>query len=283
MRKRHFTHALSALLLAAPFLALTAPAHAATSSGINDFSCKPSAEHPRPVVLAHGTFGNASDNWLVGAPYIASRGFCVFELDYGQEPGVPLFHGLAPVAQSAQQLADYVDQVLAATGAAQVDIVGHSQGGMMPRYYLKFLGGAGKVHTLVGLAPSNHGTDLDGIETLAATYFPGAVGLIGTACPACSDQIVGSPLMQQLNAGGDTVPGVQYTVISTQYDEVVTPWQSQALEGPNVRNVLLQDLCAADLSEHVAIGTTDKIALHEAVNALDPANASPTSCLSAFS
>jgi triacylglycerol esterase/lipase EstA (alpha/beta hydrolase family) len=281
MRSR-FAHAVSALLLAAPFLALAAPAQAA-ASGINDFSCRPSAEHPRPVVLVHGTFANAGDNWLVGAPYIASRGFCVFELDYGQEPGVPLFHGLAPVAQSAQQLADYVDQVLAATGASQVDIVGHSQGGMMPRYYLKFLGGAAKVHTLVGLAPSNHGTDLDGIETLAADYFPGAIGLIGTGCPACTDQIVGSPLMQQLNAGGDTVPGVQYTVISTLYDEVVTPWQSQFLAGPDVHNVLLQDLCAVDLSEHVAIGTTDKIALHETVDALDPAHATPTDCLSALS
>ena len=60
-----------------------------------------------------------------------------------------------------------------ATGASQVDIVGHSQGGMMPRYYIKFLGGAAKVHTLVGLAPSNHGTTLDGLFTLAS-YFPGA-------------------------------------------------------------------------------------------------------------
>ena len=37
-------------------------------------------------------------------------------------------------------------------------MVGHSQGGMMPRYYIKFLGGADKVDDLVGLAPSNHGT-----------------------------------------------------------------------------------------------------------------------------
>ncbi|ACU74796.1 lipase class 2 [Catenulispora acidiphila DSM 44928] len=283
MRKRRILHALSALLLVAPLVALAAPAQAATSSGINDFSCKPSAAHPRPVVLVHGTFGNASDNWLVGAPYIAARGYCVFELDYGQEPGIPLFHGLAPVAQSAQQLSDYVNQVLGATGASQVDIVGHSQGGMMPRYYLKFLGDAAKVHTLVGLAPSNHGTNLDDIETLAADYFPAALGLIGTACPSCSDQIVGSPLMQQLNAGGDTVPGVQYTVISTLFDEVVTPWQSQRLSGANVHNILLQNLCPTDLSEHVLIGTTDKIALHEAVNALDPSHATPTTCLSAFS
>ena len=53
-------------------------------------------------------------------------------------------------------------RVLAATGAAKVDLVGHSQGGMMPRYYLKFLGGAALVNRLVALAPSNHGTTLDG-------------------------------------------------------------------------------------------------------------------------
>ena len=45
---------------------------------------------------------------------------------------------------------------------------------MMPRYYLKFLGGAAKVHTLVGLAPSNHGTDLDGHRSRWPPIFPGA-------------------------------------------------------------------------------------------------------------
>jgi triacylglycerol esterase/lipase EstA (alpha/beta hydrolase family) len=279
------TRAVLALLLAAPvaLFAAAAPAHAsAPTSGVDDFTCRPSAAHPRPVVLVHGTFGNAWDNWLVGAPYIAARGFCVFELDYGQEPGIPLIHGLAPIEGSAQQLSDHVDQVLAATGASQVDVVGHSQGGMMPRYYLKFLGGAAKVHTLVGLAPSNHGTTLDGITTLAERY-PGAIDLVGSACPACAEQVQGSAFVQNLNAGGDTVPGVHYTVISSRYDEVVTPYQSQFLSGPDVDDILLQNLCAADLSEHVAIGTVDKVALHEVVNALDPAHASPTTCWSAFS
>jgi triacylglycerol esterase/lipase EstA (alpha/beta hydrolase family) len=281
--RRRGLRAVVAILVTAGAAAFSAaPAHAATTSGINDFSCRPSAQHPRPVVLVHGTFGNGWDNWLVGAPYIASRGFCVFELDYGQEPGIPLIHGLAPIEQSAQQLSDYVNQVLAATGASQVDIVGHSQGGMMPRYYLKFLGGAAKVHTLVGLAPSNHGTTLDGIATLAAQY-PGALALVGSACPACAEQVDGSAFLQNLNAGGDTVPGVDYTVISSRYDEVVTPYQTQFLSGPNVTNILLQNLCPLDVSEHVAIGTVDKIALHQVVDALDPAHATPTTCLSAFS
>ncbi|MGW2510189.1 esterase/lipase family protein [Streptomyces scopuliridis] len=252
---------------------------AAPSSGWNDYSCKPSSAHPRPVVLVHGTLANSVDNWLGLAPYLVNRGYCVFSLDYGQLPGVPFFHGLGPIDASAGQLATYVDKVLAATGAAKADVVGHSQGGMMPRYYLKFLGGAAKVNALVGIAPSNRGSTLLGLTQLLK-YFPGAEDLLNEKTPALADQIAGSPFLTKLNAGGDTVPGVRYTVIATRYDEVVTPYRSQFLTGPDVRNVLLQDLCPVDISEHVAIGTIDRIAFHEVTNALDPARATPTTCSS---
>jgi triacylglycerol esterase/lipase EstA (alpha/beta hydrolase family) len=255
---------------------------AASSSGWNDYSCKPSAAHPRPVVLVHGTFANSVDNWLGLAPYLTDRGYCVFSLDYGQLPGVPFFHALGPIDKSAEQLSAYVDKVLAATGAAEADLVGHSQGGMMPRYYLKFLGGAGKVNALVGIAPNNHGTTLSGLANLLP-YFPGAEDLLSTATPALAQQVVGSAFMTKLNAGGDTVPGVRYTVIATKYDEVVTPWRTQFLTGSDVKNVLLQDLCAVDISEHALIGLTDRIAFHEVANALDPAHARPTTCASVFS
>lgn len=49
-----------------------------------------------------------------------------------------------------------------------------------------------------------------------------------------------------------------------------------------MRNVLLQDLCPLDLSEHLAIGLSDRIAFHEVANALDPARATPTTCASVF-
>lgn len=250
--------------------------------GWNDFSCKPSAAHPRPVVLVHGTFGNSVDNWLGLAPYLVQRGYCVYSLDYGQLPGVPFFHGLGPIEESARQLDVYVDRVLEATGAAETDIVGHSQGGMMPRQYLKFHGGAAKVNALVGLAPDNHGTTLMGLTALIE-HFPGAGDAVDEHTPGLADQIAGSEFLRRLNEGGDTVPGVQYTVIATRYDQVVTPYASQFLSGPNVRNVLLQDLCPVDLSEHLAIGLADRIAFHEAANALDPANATPTTCASALS
>ncbi|WP_217238819.1 triacylglycerol lipase [Streptomyces sp. AC555_RSS877] len=274
---------LAALLLTAAVAVVPATtAQAADSSGgggWNNYSCKPSAAHPRPVVLVHGTFANSVDNWLGLAPYLKNRGYCVFSLDYGQLPGVPLVHALGPIDKSAEQLKAYVDKVLAATGAAETDLVGHSQGGMMPRYYLKFLGGAAKVNALVGIAPSNHGTTLSGFTRLLP-YFPGIEDLLTTNTPALADQVAGSAFLTKLNEGGDTVPGVRYTVLATKYDEVVTPYRSQFLSGPDVRNILLQDLCPADLSEHAVIGLLDRIAFHEVANALDPAHAIPTTCAS---
>ncbi|ROQ62594.1 lipase (class 2) [Streptomyces sp. 840.1] len=279
---------LAALLLAvaavatptATAAAATPTAVTATSHGWNDYSCKPSAAHPRPVVLVHGTFGNSVDNWLVLAPYLVNRGYCVYSLDYGQLPGVPLFNGLGPVDKSAGQLATFVDKVLASTGAPKADIVGHSQGGMMPNYYLKFLGGAAKVNAMIGLAPDNHGTTLLGLTKLLP-YFPGAGDLLNEHTPGLADQVAGSPFVTKLNSLPDTVPGVHYTVIATKYDEVVTPYRTQFLDGPDVHNVLLQDLCPVDLSEHVAIGTVDRVAYHEVANALDPAHATRTNCASA--
>ncbi|MFJ2774172.1 esterase/lipase family protein [Streptomyces sp. NPDC087300] len=286
---RRALHAFAAALLAAGALTLTPTAATAatpdatavttTSSGWNDYGCKPSAAHPRPVVLVHGTFGNSIDNWLVLAPYLVKRGYCVYSLDYGQLPGVPFFNGLGPIDKSAEQLDAFVDKVLAATGAKKADLVGHSQGGMMPRQYLKFLGGAAKVNALIGLAPDNHGTTLLGLTKLLP-YFPGAEDLLTEKTPGLADQVAGSAFLTKLNAGGDTVPGVRYTVISTKYDEVVTPYRSQFLNGPNVHNVTLQDLCPVDIAEHVTIGILDRVAHHEVANALDPAHATPSTCLS---
>jgi triacylglycerol esterase/lipase EstA (alpha/beta hydrolase family) len=230
----------------------------------------------------HGTLGNSVDNWLGLAPYLEDRGYCVFSLDYGQLSGVPVFYGLGPIDKSAGQLSAFVDKVLTATGAAKADLVGHSQGGMMPRYYLKFLGGAAKVNALVGIAPDNHGTDLDGLIKLLP-YFPGAADLISAATPGLADQMAGSAFLTKLNAGGDTVPGVHYTVIASKYDEVVTPYTSQYLSGSDVHNVLIQNLCSLDLSEHVLIGLTDRIAFHEVANALDPAHATAPPCASVLS
>ncbi|WP_445548337.1 MULTISPECIES: esterase/lipase family protein [unclassified Frankia] len=226
---------------------------------IDDWKARPSAEHPRPVVLVHGTFGNARDYWITTAPVLAAAGFTVFRLDYGALPGIPVLHGLDSIEKSAQQLAAFVDKVLAATGASQVDIVGHSQGGMMPRYYIKFLGGAGKVNRLISLSPSNHGMAENELVTLAK-QFPGAEQLIGsTMPPACADQTIGSVLLTKLNGDGETVPGVQYTVIASKFDDVVTPYASAFLNGPGVQNITLQDLYPVDISNHGAMAANPMV------------------------
>jgi triacylglycerol esterase/lipase EstA (alpha/beta hydrolase family) len=242
-------------------------------AGANDNSCRPSAAHPRPVVLVNGTFANQIDSWNAISPLLKNNGYCVYTFEYG---GRGFIEATGPIAASAGQLKTEVDNVLARTGAAKVDIVGWSQGGMMPRYYLKNLGGASKVNALVGLAPSNHGTSLDGLATLAG-YFPGALDLVGSVCPACQDQVRGSAFITALNAGGDTVPGVRYTVIQSKYDEVVTPYRSAFLSGSNVTNITLQDQCILDFGDHLSM-TSDHIAARDVLNALDPAHATGTLC-----
>ncbi|MBA3798552.1 MAG: lipase family protein [Actinomycetota bacterium] len=204
--------------------------------GSNDFNCRPTPTKPYPVVLVHGTFADSFVSWQSLSPMLAHDGYCVFALDYGNR-------GTGPIETSATQLRDFIDSVLSATGAAKVSIVGHSQGGMMPRYYLRFLGGAAKVDELIGLSPSNHGTT----QPLAP--------VVGPVCTACAQQVTGSPFLTNLNAGYEVEPGVDYTVLVTRYDEVVLPYRSQYLTGPagQLTNITLQAKCPLDFTEHLLI------------------------------
>jgi triacylglycerol esterase/lipase EstA (alpha/beta hydrolase family) len=294
---RHRAHVAFAIVFAAVTLAFTAaPAFAgqlpviyngiyglaqasptASPPGANNWSCKPSTAHPYPVILVHGTFENMADNWNALSPLLYDNGYCVFAFNYGSYDGSGAagIYATGDIAASAQQLSSFVDEVLGETGATKVDLVGHSQGGMMPRYYLKFLGGASYVNTLVGLAPSNHGTSLDGIFTLS-NYLPGSNAFLAD-CPACQEQDAGSAFLNNLNAGGDTVPGVNYTVIESKNDEVVTPYTSAFLSGPNVTNVTLQDQCPLDQGEHLSMAY-DHIADADVLTALDPADPQHPAC-----
>ncbi len=228
-------------LSAAGLLFAAIPATAAEASGgVNDFSCRPSAAHPRPVVTAHGLFGNGPGNFLAIAPLLASKGYCVFTPTYGQSV-IPGIGGTDYVQNSAKEFGSYIDKVLTATGAAKVDVVGHSEGGIMPRYYLKNLGGAAKVNHFVALAPPNHGTTMSGIAELAK-LFPGAAQLlVGGLCKSCLQLIRDSDFIRDLNAGGETQPGVRYTVIVSTTDFLVTPTSTSFLTGPDVRNIVIQD------------------------------------------
>lgn len=244
----------------------------ASPPGANDWTCKPTAAHPQPVVLVHGTFADMSNSWQAISPLLKNNGYCVFALNYGDYNGSGAIgvYGVDDIPTSAGELNAFVDKVRAATGAAEVDLVGHSQGGMMPRYYLKYLGGASEVRALVGLSPSNHGTTLDGLFILS-NFFPGANQFTGALCPACEQQRAGSAFITDLNSGGETVPGVDYTVIQTRYDTVVTPYTSAFLSGSNVKNILLQNQCILDFGDHLSM-PYDHIVGADVLTALDPAN-----------
>lgn len=244
-------------------------------AGANDWDCTPSEEHPNPVILVHGTWENAYDNWSGLAPELAEDGYCVFTTNHGRaeildKGGVgsvlPNTFGTDDIAASAGEIGEFVDRVLEKTGSAEVDMVGHSQGGLLARQYLKFNDGVDKVDKLVTLGATNHGTTLSGIASL--NRFIGGLGLdldpgldyvIGEAG---TQQQYGSPLLTELNADGDTVPGVDYTAVATKYDEVTTPYDSTFLtagEGATATNVTVQDGCAQDHSDHVSMSYSPRV------------------------
>jgi len=248
--------------------------------GANDWGCRPSARHPRPVVLVHGTSGNKNTNWQTYAPLLANNGYCVFALTYGVQAGTPKgpdqFGGLDKIETSAQELKVFVARVLQATGASQVDILGHSQGTLMPDYYAKFLGGAPYIHSYVSLAPLWHGTNLSAqaqITRSMKVYAPSSTDMPG--CPACSQMGTGSEFMQKMRAGGVAVKGISYTNIVTTHDELVSPYTS-GIE-PGMHNITVQDSCPTDYTEHFEIAA-DPVAAGYVLNALDPAHPQPVPC-----
>jgi len=256
---------------------------AAPPKGANDWTCRPTAAHPRPVVLVHGLGATMGLNWSYLSPRLKERGYCVFALTYGIDPRTALFGGpggVIPIERSAAELAAFVDRVRAATGAGEVDLVGHSEGTFMPQYYLKFLGGAAEVKRYVAWTPLYGGTKLLGVSALrdageALGLSAPLIDLVASVCGSCPQFLTGSPMQKLLVTGGAAVPGVEYTTVMTKYDELVVPWTSGYL--PGARNFVLQDVCPHDLAEHAAVAT-DPVAAQITFNALDPGGARPIDC-----
>ncbi|MEV5838225.1 alpha/beta fold hydrolase [Nocardia sp. NPDC052112] len=259
--------------------------HGGSLPGSNDWTCRPSAAHPNPVVLAHGTGGGAQTNWGLYAPLLANEGYCVFALTYGAYElpwPISAVGGMLPIEQSAVQFAAFVDRVLAATGASKVDVVGHSQGTLMPNYYAKRLGGADKIDKYVSIAPAWRGSNAGGGADVAAfadrlgagPYFQAATGSL---CQACTELFRDSTFLRDLNSDGVYVPGITYTNIMTSLDEIVVPYDSGFVPGPNTTNIVVQDGCGSDFSEHLAMAGSPRTARF-VLNALDPAHAREVPC-----
>ncbi|MFE7723221.1 esterase/lipase family protein [Nocardia rhizosphaerihabitans] len=253
--------------------------------GADDPGCVPAAEHPNPVVLLHGTGGGAQTNWGVYAPLLANEGYCVYALTYGAYAlpwPVSAIGGMRPIEQSAAEVSAFVDRVLARTGAARVDFVAHSQGNIVGNYYIKRLGGAAKVDKLVGIAPPWLGTNALGAGDIAA--YSRALGagpafdaVATSLCQACGQMLTGDDFVNALNADGVYSPQVTYTNIVSSIDELVVPHTSGLVPGPNATSIVVQDGCAQDYSEHMAIAGSPRAAGH-VLNALDPARQAPVPC-----
>ena len=247
--------ALALVLVCAVPAAAQLPSPGISPPGANDWSCKPTARRPRPVILVHGTFGDRQHLWEPMSLRLSRAGYCVFSLGYGNR-------ATGPIQDSAKQLAAFTTRVLRATGARKVSMVGHSQGGMMPRYYIKNLGGARYVDDLIGLAPSHHGTTV-----VNSAMFDGTRDS-DYSCRACEQQVAGSPFLRALNSGDETPGAVDYTNVVTRYDEVVVPYTSGYLApDDDVTNVALQDRCPTDTSDHLRV-PYDPPAISLTLNAL---------------
>lgn len=190
--------ALLALLTATTALAVPAQALAA-----------PQVQARNPIVFVHGWNGSAS-NWSTMIDRLRGDGYSSGELFAWN------YNTAQSNATTAQQLGQFVDGVLAATGASQADLVSHSMGGLNTRYWVKFLGGTGKVDDWVNLGGPNHGT------TAASVCFWNV---------SCFEMRAGSTFLSQLNSGDETPGVVQYTTVWSPCDEVINPDTSTVLSG----------------------------------------------------
>jgi triacylglycerol lipase len=138
--------------------------------------------------------------------------------------------------------------VRAQTGAAKVDLVSHSEGGLVSRTYVKYEGGAAEVDSLITLGTPNYGTAAANI----IRFFT-----LGTCVgiTACEQMTVGSGFLADLNAGDDSIGSVQYTNIATVVDELVQPYTTSFLAAGdgNITNRTLQSECWARFPGHLGL------------------------------
>jgi triacylglycerol esterase/lipase EstA (alpha/beta hydrolase family) len=170
-------------------------------------------------------------------------------------------HAMGDVQLAGEYVVHALRSIARRTGR-RVDVLGYSQGGMLPRWALRFWPGTrGLVRKLVALDPSNHGT-LDS-EALCQASCP----------PAYWQQASGAAFIAALNSGAETFRGIAYTVVYSQDDEVVFPnldaRGSSSLHGPGgVRNVAVQEVCPGHVADHLAMGSYDPVGYWLAVGAL---------------
>lgn len=226
------------------------------SAGINDASCRPTGAVTEPVMLIHGTSDNAS-TWNELIPVLKSAGMCVWAFDYGADDvtlqnAIPSMKGIGDIRDSATEVAEQIRYVRQATGAQKVNLVGHSQGGLLTKFFTEVDGGADEVARVVTVGANFHGTTLNGAgPTLLALVkaMPQLARFL--ASTAAVEQLAGSEFMAKVNQFKDTSAGVSYTSIYSPADVTVTPNDASiltAVPGADVVHVDLKEVCGASVA-----------------------------------
>ncbi len=231
MPLRRLAAALAAVLTAVASLAASVATAAPAAAATRD-----------PVVIATGMTGGP----LVEPAYWPLRDR-LRAAGYTVEIFTMPDYGMGDIHTNAARLAQFVDGVRARTGAARVDLVGHSMGGLVSRDYVKTLGGAAEVDSLIMLGTPNYGTVVANI----ADFFGlgSCIGIVG-----CQEMVTGSDYLKALNAGDDTVGSVRYTAISTVFDELVIPyWNVFLANDGNISNVTVQSRCWFNTVGHLGL------------------------------
>lgn len=185
---------------------------------------------PGPVLLVPGYGGSTrSLQTLADALTAAGRDATVVAV-----PG----DGTGDMQASADVLGTAVDDALARTGAASVDVVGYSAGGVIARIWATD-GGADQARRIVTLGSPHHGTT---VADLAVSFAP-------DQCPeGCRQLTTDSRLLRELNAGDETPSGPTWVSIWTEVDSTVTPPDSARLDG--ALDLTVQSVCANSTVQH---------------------------------
>lgn len=206
-----------------------------------------------PVVLLPGYGGNTrSLEPLLSALQEQGREVVVFP---------PRDNNTGDLVEQAQRLDGFVDDLLQDTGAASVDVVGYSAGGVVARLWVRDHGGASVARRVLTLGSPHHGTGVSVLATEAA------------GCPvACGQLEADSDLLRRLNAGDETPAGPQWVTIRTTKDQVVTPSTSADLAG--ALRIIVQSSCPAATTSHGQLpGSPVVLAALETVLGSDPPSA----------
>lgn len=190
-----------------------------------------------PPVLVVAGFTETTNQLQTLLGNLKNAGFTAFGMQLPSTNGIP---GCGDIAQSAQAVANQARQVLSQTGASQLNVIGHSEGGLELRYYTKNLGGGAQVVRYVSLATPQHGTSQ-------------ASGGFTFGCQAVAEMAPNSAFLNALNSPTDVPGPVVYTALATTKDTVVTPAPQASFLQNGGTNATVQQFCPNDNASHVGL------------------------------